>query len=773
MHRSPCPLLATACAVVAAALAASALPASAAPVLVEAEAFESPGGWMLDTQFIDQMGSPYLMAHGMGIPVEDAGTTVTFAKPGTYRVWVRTKNWVEIFSDPNAKTKAPGRFQVLINGKALPDEFGVSGAEWHWQDGGEVTIEGDSAAVALHDLTGFNGRCDAILFSDDPNFTPDNSNEVLPKWRREMLGLPGEPEEEGPYDIVFIGGGYAGSCGAISAARMGLKVALIQNRGVLGGNGSSEVRVWAKGTTPPGLYPIGDIIREFSDDAQASPGTYEEFEDDKKEQIIKAEPKVALFLNHHAYAVEMENRAKIKSVLALDTLTGTVRRFTARNFCDATGHGTIGMMANADREMIDGGRMGMSNMWRWEVTDTAQTFPETPWALDLKEGEFPYPKKFHAEWFWESGFNRHPLNDLESIRDWNLRANFGAWNAMKNKGAYDRYDESGNAHKNARLIWMAYVGGTRETQQLLGDIVLTEEDIVNKRPFPDGCVLTTWSVDLHYPAEQYEKAYPDRPFISKAVHGHGVDRKKGYPVPYRCFFSRNIENLFMAGRNISVTHEALGTVRVMKTCGMMGVVVGKAAAICSKFDVTPRDVYYEHLEDLITLLRLPGYMRRDSLDGEFYEDPKLPKLEEPDMGYVPKASLSGIVIDDSEAKLTGNWAEGAGLPNFVENGYHYTREKGATARYEFNVPKTGEYEVRLSFQPHENRSTKTPVTVISAGGEMTQTVNQRIAPPLAKGFCTLGAFKFKEGEKGAVILGTEGVDGNVHADAVQVLPLEE
>ena len=100
------------------------------------------------------------------------------------------------------------------------------------------------------------------------------------------------------------------------------------------------------------------------------------------------------------------------------------------------------------------------------------------------------------------------VNDLEAIRDWNLRAGFGAWNAIKNKGAYDRYDETGNAHKNAKLTWMAYIGGPRETQQLLGDVILTEEDVVSKKPYPDGCVLTTWSVDLHYPKEQYAKKYP-------------------------------------------------------------------------------------------------------------------------------------------------------------------------------------------------------------------------------------------------------------------------
>ena len=573
---------------------------------------------------------------------------------------------------------------------------------------------------------------------------------------------------------VVIGGGYAGSCGAISAARMGLKVALIQNRGVLGGNGSSEIRVWAKGNTPPGLYPVGDIIREFEDDAKASPGTAEEFEDDKKLAIVENEENLSLFLHHHAYKVEMEGETTIRAVHAFDTRSGAIRRFEARNFCDSTGHGTIGKLAGADYTMLEGGRMGMSNMWRWANEESEQTFPEISWALNLEEGDFPYPRKFHAEWFWESGFDKHPVNDLEAIRDWNHRAAFGAWNAIKNKGAYARYDETGKAHANARMIWLAFIGGPRETRQLLGDVILTEEDIVSKRPFPDGCVLTTWSVDLHYPNEQYVTKYPENPFIAKAVHGKGVDRKRGYPIPYRCFYSRNTENLFMAGRNISVTHEALGTVRVMKTCGMMGVVVGKAAAVSTQHEATPREVYYTHLADLIELLELPGNIRRDDLSSDFYEDTNLPKLEEIYDGFFPKESLSGIVIDDEEAEREGDWRHGAGLEGYVDYGYHYAG-KGAPAKatFEVKVPEDGEYEVRIAFQPHENRSTKTPVTVVSAGGEETFRVNQTIAPPLAKGFYTLGAHRFDAGKAGAVVFSNDGVDGNAHIDAVQLIRLSD
>jgi hypothetical protein len=758
-----------------AALLALALPLAghAEQVLVEAESFTNPGGWQLDTQFIETMGSPYLLAHGLGNPVADASTEVTFPKAGEYRFWVRTKNWVEKFADEVDATAAPGRFQVKIGETAVAHEFGKTSAAWHWEDGGTITIGDLKTKVSLVDLTGFNGRCDAILFSSDPAFVPDNSSDVLPAWRRSMLGIPEEATTEGPFDIVFVGGGYSGACGAISAARMGLKVALIQNRPVLGGNGSSEVRVWAKGNTPPGLYPVGDIVQEFSDQAALSPGTYEEYEDEKKHNIVTAEKNITLFLSHHAYKVEMASETEIEAVHAFDTRTGALRRFTGRTFCDTTGHGTIGKMAGADHQMIDAGRMGMSNMWAWENADSPQTFPDVPWALNLEEADFPYPKKFHAEWFWESGYNKHPLLDLEEIRDWNHLAAFGAWNALKNKGAHERSDPDGLAHKNARLNWMAYIGGTRETLQLLGDVILTEEDIVSKKPFDDGCVLTTWSIDLHYPNEQYVKKFPENPFIAVAVHGKGVDRKKGYPIPYRCFYSRNIENLFMAGRNISVTHEALGTIRVMKTCGMMGVVVGKAAALCVQHDVTPREVYYQHLGDLIELLQIPGNVRRASLTDEFAVDPSLPVIEEEETEWITLSQLDGIVIDDDKAKLIGEWTHGDGLKNHVENGYRYVgAAKGddvASATFEISVPEDGEYEVRISHQAHENRSSKTPVTVNSAGGAVTINVNQKVAPPLAKGFFGLGVFRFEAGKPGSVVVTNKGIDGNAHIDAVQVI----
>ncbi|HEV7869443.1 MAG TPA: NADH-dependent oxidoreductase, partial [Chthoniobacteraceae bacterium] len=133
-------------------------------LFVEAESFQQQGGWVLDTQFIHIMGSPYLMAHGLGTPVQDATTSVTFPSTGKYHVWVRTKDWVAQWKAPGT----PGRFQLLVNGQPLPETFGTQSATWFWHDGGTVEIVSPQTTLALRDLTGFNGRCDALFFSKDP-----------------------------------------------------------------------------------------------------------------------------------------------------------------------------------------------------------------------------------------------------------------------------------------------------------------------------------------------------------------------------------------------------------------------------------------------------------------------------------------------------------------------------------------------------------------------------------------------------------------------------
>src|SRR4029078_1440311 len=150
-------------------------------VLVEAESAEDLGGWVVDQQFMDLMGSPYLLAHGLGEPVRDATVRAQVPKAGSYRVWARTRDWVAPWKAPGA----PGRFQVLVNGEALGTAFGTEGAEWHWQNGGQGALE-ISATISLHDFTRFEGRCDAILLCGDPAFVPPDGGEALAKLRSQL-----------------------------------------------------------------------------------------------------------------------------------------------------------------------------------------------------------------------------------------------------------------------------------------------------------------------------------------------------------------------------------------------------------------------------------------------------------------------------------------------------------------------------------------------------------------------------------------------------------
>ncbi len=731
-------------------------------VLVEAESFASHGGWKLDTQFITEMGSPYLLAHGLGRPLGDAMTTVEFPETGTYRVFVRTKDWVARWN----ATGQPGRFQLLIDNKPLQETFGTRGAKWFWHDGGQIEVSSKSVKIALHDLTGFDGRCDAIYFTKSGDVPPNESG-ILSEWRRAQLGLDAEPTQKGPYDLVVIGGGYAGMGAAISGARMGCRVALIQNRPVLGGNGSSEVRVWAMGNIRRGKFPrIGEIIEEFCDHATKSPGTKEEFGDELKEQIIRAEGNIDLFLNHHAYAAKREGN-RLTSVTAFDTRTSEHFEFTGTLFSDCTGHGTIGELVEADLEMEDKGRMGMSNMWAWGEVEQETTYPDTSWALDLDMQDFPYPRDHHGQWFWESGFDKDPLSDAEGIRDHNLRAVYGAFNAMKNR-------DGAAKHRNAILTWVAYIGGPRESRRLMGDVVLNQEDIVSKRQFSDGCVPSTWSIDLHYPKKQYAEKFPDNPFISIAVHGKGVDRSYGYPVPYRCFYSRNIENLFMAGRNISVTHQALGTTRVMKTCGMMGEVVGRAASICILHECDPRHVYDRYLEELIDLLHLPGKARRktvyDTIDIP-NDAMTLASAKGPMSGLDPK-KMAGLVIDDTSAEMKGEWVSGAGLKGYVGYGYVYSTRKDASITFRFKAPADGKHEIRVAYGNHQNRGSTVPVLVSASGTVKTQQINMKKPAPLKNGFISLGIFDLKQGEEGYVEIRANGAGGNAHADAIQIVAVK-
>ena len=608
-------------------------------VLCEAESFADVGGWVTDQQAMDQMGSPVLLAHGLGIPVKDAVTTAEFPHPGTYRLWVRTRDWVAPWKQPDTHpdmraSGTPGVFEVLVDGVAVPTVFGNQGAAWHWQDGGRVTIAGKSATVSLHDLTGFDGRCDAVLFTADPDFVPPEELEPLDRLRRRLLGLPDAPEDVGQFDLVVVGGGAAGCCAAVSAARLGCRVALVHDRPVLGGNNSSEVRVGLSGLIHQKPYPrLGDLVEELGPvgywslhQARQAPelprsrevitlvdneprrkihnaGPAENYEDEKKLAVVRAEKNLTLFLGTRANGVEMDGQ-RIAAVVAQDIRTSRRIRLRSTLVADCTGDGVIGALAKADHAYGREGKgeygednapaeadtlvMGTSVQWYAEKAAEPAPFPECPWALKFDADHAV--KTMRGDWDWETGAMRNHVTEIEQIRDYGLRVVFGNWSTLKND---PRFKEE---FARSTLRWVAYVGGKRESRRLLGDVILRQQDIIEARSFPDASVTTTWTIDLHYPQKAMCAC---EAFRSEARH----IKFEPYPIPYRCLYSRNVANLFMAGRNISVTHVALGTVRVQRTTGMMGEVVGMAASLCTQHDTTPRGVYQHYLEELKALMQ--------------------------------------------------------------------------------------------------------------------------------------------------------------------------
>ncbi len=651
----------------------TAFTAPAATILIEAESFDTLGGWMIDQQFMDQMGSPILLAHGLGIPVPDATTQVQLPAPGRYRIFARTRDWVANWNAPGA----PGKFQIRIDNQPLPTTFGTEGAHWHWQQGGSIQLDKRSVTLTLHDLTGFEGRCDAILLTTDEQLTPPDNGPALAQLRRKLLNLPDTPrsarpqnrstgilpvsktatprvagilparvegvspsnprqarpersernardtsnttsshqdrvnpresvsEENSKFDLVVVGGGMAGCCTAVSAARLGLQVALIQDRPVLGGNNSSEPRVHLGGETNLPPYPrIGDIVKELDPGHQGNAQPAEFYGDDKKLSVIQAEANITLFLNTHANKVETADN-RIVSVTASNIRTSEELRFEAPLFADCTGDGTIGFLAGADYrtgresrtetgesmapEEPDDMTMGASAMWYSKDTAAPSPFPECPWALQFTEETCQ--RATRGEWNWECGLGWDQIDEFEAVRDHALRAIYGNWAFQKNH-AKDKAK-----YANLQLDWVAHIAGKRESRRLLGDVILQQQDIQDRTRFADAIVTTTWSIDLHFPQPANSQQFPGMEFRTVCTQ----PAIKPYPIPYRCLYSRNIDNLFMAGRHISVTHVALGTVRVMRTTGMMGEAVGMAAAVCKTQNTTPRGVFKQHLPELITL----------------------------------------------------------------------------------------------------------------------------------------------------------------------------
>ena len=597
------------------------LPTGEETVEVEAEWFEDYGGWVNDTQFMDQMGSPYLLAHGLGKPVADAKTKF-IAKGGKYNVWVRTKNWTA----PWHPDIGAGTFNLVVNGEKLPNLLGCQGkGEWLWVKADDVTLKDGENTLALHDCDGFDGRVDAIVFSTSARPMPivdelESSRAAGKVGFRRQTYVP-NPESLPKFDLCVVGGGIAGICTAVSAARLGLSVALVQDRPVLGGNNSSEVRVHlgAYQNIPP--YPrLGDVLAEFGPKRGGNAESAANYEDDRKLAIIKAEKNIRLFLNEHVNGVKTNEMGRILSVRSVNTKTGVATWFEAANFADCTGDGTVGYLAGADFRMgreaksetnepdapekADMITMGASVQWNAGKTSGDASFPTRPWMLKTIN-EANCSPHLKGDWWWEAGLGRDQIAEGEYIRDYGLLVAFSNWAFVKN--GYSKKAE----FADKELKWVAYNAGRRESRRLLGDFILDQNHLRARDFQPDGTCATTWTIDLHLPKTARESKFEGEPYQSNSLN----EKIWPYPIPYRCLYSRNVPNLFMAGRDISVTHIALmagrdisvthialGTTRLMRTHGMMGEVVGMAASICKKHNCNPRDVYTTHLDELKELM---------------------------------------------------------------------------------------------------------------------------------------------------------------------------
>ncbi|MFC1712518.1 FAD-dependent oxidoreductase [Candidatus Poribacteria bacterium] len=567
---------------------------------LEAERFEGTGGWTIDAQFRQLMGSTYLLAAGIGKPVDDAITTVDIPKAGNYHLWVRCKDWHE---------DSPGTFQVLIDDNPSSTTFGTQKNDWSWIDGGAFELPQGTATVKLHDLTGYYGRCDAILLTTNTNFQPPNDVETIAQLRKALLSDP-EPEVL-DFDFVVVGGGYGGVCSSVQAARLGLRTALIQNRPCLGGNASKEVNVG-----PGGSSPHTSDFRETGICEEIAEGRFHEGINNWSEAIdlvIKDVPNLSIFLNTEGMRPVMSGKHHIAAVEAENVVTRKKYVFRAPVFADCTGDGAIAFYAGAEfrhgqeardefnesyaPEQPNPYTMGTSIIHRSAEMDTPQPFTPPSFAVKFTAEHFAKRKQnlVNGTWWIEYGGMLDTIEDAEEIRDEIIRVIFGAFDWAKNHDPETR-DEV----RKHKLVSVPTVGGKRESRRFMGDYILTQNDVENATLFPDRVAYGGWPIDLHPSPGIYGKDIPPAIF-------HHLDQI--YSIPYRTLYTRDVDNLFLAGRHTSVTHVALGSTRLMQTIGLMGQAVGVAAYLCNNYDILPREVNPDHIEELQqTLLKWDAYI---------------------------------------------------------------------------------------------------------------------------------------------------------------------
>ncbi len=431
-------------------------------------------------------------------------------------------------------------------------------------------------------------------------------------------------------DLVVVGGGLAGVCCAITAARSGIKVVLVQDRPVLGGNSSSEVRLWILGATShmgnnnrwarEGGVIDEILIENTYRNPEGNPIIFDTVLLDK----VVSEPNITLLLNTAVYQVDKKDEETITSVSAFCSQSQNEYKLVAPLFCDASGDGIVGFLAGAAFRMGAeskeefgekfapskeyGELLGHSLYFYSKDTGKPVKFVPPSFALtDISK--IPRYRSFNTKeygcrlWWLEYGGRLDTVHQTEEIK-WELwKVVYGVWNHIKNSGEFPDAE-------TLTLEWVGMIPGKRESRRFEGDYILKQQDIVEQKTFKDAVAFGGWSIDLH-PADG---VFSEKPGCNQ-WHSKGI-----YQIPYRCLYAGNINNLFLAGRIISATHVAFGSTRVMGTSAYTGQAVGMAAVMCTQKNLTPKELLSDDfLKELqLNLLAIghyiPGIKMKDEND---------------------------------------------------------------------------------------------------------------------------------------------------------------
>lgn len=432
-------------------------------------------------------------------------------------------------------------------------------------------------------------------------------------------------------EFAIIGGGLSGVCTAITAARKGVKVVLVQDRPVLGGNSSSEVRLWILGATShmgnnnrwsrEGGVIDEILVENTYRNKEGNPLIFDTILLDR----VSSEPNIVLLLNTAIYEVFKSGPDTISSVKGFCSQNSTAYTVKAPLFCDASGDGIAAFLAGAafrmGAESIEefgekfapskeyGELLGHSLYFYSKDTGSPVKFTPPDFAIKDITTEIPRFKSFNAQeygcklWWLEYGGRLDTVHDTEKIK-WELwKVVYGAWNYIKNSGEFPEAE-------NLTLEWVGTIPGKRESRRFEGDYMLRQQDIVDQKEHADAVAFGGWSIDLH-PADG---VFSEKPGCNQ-WHGRGI-----YQIPYRCLYSRNIKNLFLTGRIISATHVAFASTRVMATSAHVGQAVGMAAYLAKEKGVYPADILHNNLigelqqELLKTGQHIPNMASEDAKD---------------------------------------------------------------------------------------------------------------------------------------------------------------